>query len=415
MLPILEFIGTQWIEFTLLAAIIVWLIIYLTNNSKKIQIQPFIRFGKFNILSMALVRTGWGLKKMDLWAQKYGEWVKLFGLASIGVGFIGIVANIWLIIDIVKNLIVSPATQQVSLVVPFTTIPGLGYLAFSHWIIAIFILATVHEFAHGIVARAHNIPVNSSGFAVLQIFSIPIVPAAFVEPDEKKFPQRSDVEQYSVLAAGPVSNILLAIPFLLLYLFLFSPLTTTLTEPTGFSFATIVNASPAALVNVTSGTTYNYVNGQLTNSSDIFLRDLWYGTKPGDILTIGVYNYTSQQLITQLQITTNASPDDATKAFIGVAGITDMRNFKPENKPYEALFNWFKDLTRICFTFNLLIGLFNLMPLFITDGGQIVKVFANKLYPKDKKKAARVHTLVCSICLYALLAAFIIPFIFKLF
>jgi len=409
---VLLFIKNQWVEFALLLAVILWLVIYLIKNSKKIEDQPVIRLGKFNILSMAIVRTGWGLKLMDRLAKKYREWIKLFGLIAIGIGFVGLALNLVSIITILKNIFQAPGTAQVSLVLPFTNIPGLGYLAFSHWIIAIIILMCVHEFSHGIVGRANNMTIKSSGLAVLRIFYVPIIPGAFVEQDEKEFAKHSDVERYAMLSAGPVSNIILSILFLLVSLFVFAPLTTHMTEPVGFSFATILADKPAALANVSADMTFNLVNGKLTNDSTELFKQLWYNTNPGDKLTLGYYNYTTGQLDVVKQITTQTSPTDPTAAFAGISGITDVRDFKSQYKPYEKVFNWFKDLFRICFMFNLLIGLINLMPLYITDGGQIVRIFTERLYSKDKVKARRAYHIVCSICLYVLLAAFIVPIFF---
>ena len=90
-------------------------------------------------------------------------------------------------------------------------VPGLGILPFWYWLIAIFVIAVVHEFSHGIVARAHNIPVKHTGLA----FFGPII-GAFVEPDEKKLRAGKDITQYSVYAAGAFSNVILALLALLL-------------------------------------------------------------------------------------------------------------------------------------------------------------------------------------------------------
>src|SRR3989344_8635488 len=110
-----------------------------------------------------------------------------------------------------------------SLVLPGVKIPGLPYLGFWHWIITIFILALVHEFCHGILARLYNLKIKSSGLAILGVL-LPIVPAAFVEPDEKKLFKKKKKEQLSVLAAGPFSNLVLAGIIFLISLFLFMPL-----------------------------------------------------------------------------------------------------------------------------------------------------------------------------------------------
>ena len=99
----------------------------------------------------------------------------------------------------------------------------------------------VHEFSHGVVARAHNVEVKSSGFAVLGIV-LPIIPAAFVEPNEDKLKKEDAIVQYSIFAAGPVSNIFLAIIFFLVMISVFNPIEARLMEPIGFS-ADITNST----------------------------------------------------------------------------------------------------------------------------------------------------------------------------
>ena len=58
------------------------------------------------------------------------------------------------------------AQPPVAPLFPGVKTPGLPVLSFFHWIIAIFILAGVHEFNHGLISRLYNIRVKSSGFAV---------------------------------------------------------------------------------------------------------------------------------------------------------------------------------------------------------------------------------------------------------
>ena len=68
------------------------------------------------------------------------------------------------------NLVTSPVSQPgVALVLPFTNVPGVGYLSFFHWIIAIFLLAIVHEFAHGIVAKNSTENIGSQVFRYRRI------------------------------------------------------------------------------------------------------------------------------------------------------------------------------------------------------------------------------------------------------
>ena len=173
-------------------------------NRKKIEVQAKIIF---------LYRMKWGLKWMDKYSSKYREWVILLGYIGVGAGFVGLVFISYMLIKNLYQLFLVPDTiSGVSLVLPGVEVPGLGILPFWHWIIAIFIIAIVHEFAHGIVARAHNIKVKNTGIVLFG----PII-GAFVEPDEQNLSKQSDIKQYSVLAAGAFSNVLLAIvPLILL-------------------------------------------------------------------------------------------------------------------------------------------------------------------------------------------------------
>ena len=103
---------------------------------------------------------------------------------------------------------------------PGVKMPCLPMLSFLHWIIVIFILASVHEFNHGLISRVYNIKVKSSGFAVFS-FLLPIIPAAFVEPDENQLKKSRNKIQLGVLAAGSYANFITGGIFLLLFLFCF--------------------------------------------------------------------------------------------------------------------------------------------------------------------------------------------------
>ena len=73
---------------------------------------------------------------------------------------------------------------------------------------------------------------GTSGFAFLAVL-LPIIPAAFVEPDEKQLNKSPIYQQLSVFAAGPFSNILLAIIIFLFFSFAFTPLMANVYEPAG--------------------------------------------------------------------------------------------------------------------------------------------------------------------------------------
>ena len=82
---------------------------------------------------------------------------------------------------------------------------------FTYWIIAIAIVAIVHEASHGILARSYNVKIKSTGFGILGPFL-----AFFVEQDDKQMKKAKIFPQLSILAAGVFANILFGIIFFFL-------------------------------------------------------------------------------------------------------------------------------------------------------------------------------------------------------
>jgi membrane-associated protease RseP (regulator of RpoE activity) len=89
---------------------------------------------------------------------------------------------------------------------------GVFYVPFFYWITSIVFIMLVHEFSHGIIARAHKVKISSTGFAFLGAI-IPLVPGAFVEIDESQLAKKSRFAQLSVFAAGPFANIVFGLVF----------------------------------------------------------------------------------------------------------------------------------------------------------------------------------------------------------
>ena len=177
--------GIDFLNFDILSAIIflILMCIFLYIKRDNLVIQSGIKLGKIPILYFLLLKTKIGLKLMDKIAEKYREPVKLFGYIAIGVGFIGMLLVTFMMVFSVVLLFTRPDIENgAALLVPFTTIPGFGYLSFWHFIISIFCIATIHEFAHGVVARAHDITVKNSGTGAMGLI-VPLIPLAFVEPD----------------------------------------------------------------------------------------------------------------------------------------------------------------------------------------------------------------------------------------
>ncbi len=372
-------------------------VFFIAYNWKRIERQAKIIF---------LYRTKLGLRLMDKISQKLREWVILFGYIGMGAGFVGLALISYVLISNLYALITKPeAVSGVSLVLPGVHVPGMGVLPFWYWILAIFAIAIVHEFSHGVVARAHNIPVKNTGL----VFFGPIL-GAFVEPDEKKLRKEQDIVQYSVLAAGSFSNVMLAVVALLFLNFAFMPLQETMVTPSGFSFDNYVNDNlPAAKAGIEPGTVITGINDQKVSNFQEFSDELTF-YRPGESIVV---NTAEKDYAIKLA----ANPDNEKKPFLGVLNIKNEFDIKEQyesgaGKALYVILNWLTGFLRWLFLLSIGIGLFNLLPLPIVDGGRMAQVFLHKL--KGQEKGERLYHKVSLFFLLVLLLNLFYPLLAKL-
>ncbi len=363
---------------------------------KKIQTQAKIIF---------LYRMKWGLKWMDKYSQKFREWIILLGYIGVGGGFIGLIFISFILIKNLFDLFAKPAaTSGVSLVLPGLNVPGLGILPFWDWIIAIFLIAIIHEFAHGIVARAHNVKVKNTGIVLFG----PII-GAFVEPDEQNLRKQKDITQYSILAAGAFSNVLMAIMAILLLSFVFTPIQQDMELPNGFTFASYYGEDfPFQQANIVPGTVITGLDGEATKNFQEFSELLAY-TKPGQEIVINTKDK-------DYQVTLTENPENSRKSFLGIQTISNEVNVKYEQGIGFLIYQTIARLSvflRWLFLLSLGIGLFNLLPLPIVDGGRMAQVFLHKL--KGKEKGEKRYRQISLFFLFILLLNLLFPFLSKLF
>ena len=336
---------------------------------------------------------------MDRISSRFRKAVKIFGYISIVFGFIGMAFMFYIIIANTINLIIKPAVTEggIALVLPFTNIPGIGYLPFIQWLLAIFILAIVHEFSHGIMARAHDLRLKSSGFAFFSVF-IPIIPAAFVEPDEKKLVKKSARVQNSIFAAGPMANILLAGIILLVMLFVMLPIQAKITEPMGFSFDVMNETVPAGKAGLEDGMIIIKFNNKTVTDAYDFINYMYYNSTVDETIYLGTENETYAIVTEKID----------NRSMIGVTNIKNEIKFKERFLAVKDIFLWTFSFLRILGLFNFFIGLFNLLPLGIVDGGRMLKVSLEKVMSKEN--ARKIFVLVSSLALVSILLGLIVQY-----
>ncbi|MBS3172470.1 site-2 protease family protein [Candidatus Woesearchaeota archaeon] len=374
------------------------LTIFLLSNKKKVEVQKVVYY----FIYMIMYRTKWGLKKMDSIAAKLKKHKNALSYTSITIGFIGMALMTFLFLLSVYRYFFVKKEAVVAPLLPGATIPGLPHLSFIHWILAIFILATVHEMCHGIFARMHGIKIKSSGFAIFGII-LPIIPAAFVEQDEKDMEKKSKKAQLAVLSAGTFANFITAGVFFLILALLVSPLTANLMQEQGVVIAGVNEGGPAELAGIKAGEIVTEINGfEVTKLDD--LTNVLNLTEPYEKITLVTENGT-------YYLTLMEHPDGKDYGYMGVS-LGVKADYNPELVEKYGLFQlktlvWFSILIYWIFLTNLMVGLVNLLPMGIVDGGLMFYIALNH-FIKDKKKAKIIFSLV-SVVLLLLLLFFMIP------
>lgn len=158
-------------------------------------------------------------------------------------------------------------------------LPGINPLIpIGYGIVALIAAIVIHEFAHGVLARAQDLKVKSLGILYLVV---PI--GAFVEPDEEELKVSSRRNRMRVYAAGPMSNIVTA----LVLGFVFSAGFVAAATPVedGLGIRLVVPESPAGQAGLEPGMMVTAIGGRATE--DVFaFRDALNATAPGQRIDV---------------------------------------------------------------------------------------------------------------------------------
>ncbi len=166
-----------------------------------------------------LYKTKIGIKFIDYVGKKYERLLKVLQYFSITLGYFLMAGILYLLILTIyeyptKIIKITKAPPIFPLVPYFPRIFGVQEFFppfyFTYFLLSVLIVATVHEFSHGVFARVHRLKIKSTGFAFLGPFI-----GAFVEPDEKRMLKKSKTAQLSILSAGVFANIIIALIFFL--------------------------------------------------------------------------------------------------------------------------------------------------------------------------------------------------------
>lgn len=360
-------------------ALVTILVVLVVYNRKKLSFQRFL-----GVMFVAMYRSKAGLRTMDRLASKYKKVILFLAPFMIGIGFLGMGLVCF---DLLKSIITtlsSAGAPAVGVVLPVQA-KGVFYVPFVFWIISIFAILIVHEGSHGVMARALGMRVKNSGLMVMGAV-LPLIPGAFVEPDEKELVKAPAKKQLAVYAAGPFANIVSALVFFALLSFVFNPVAEVLYADHVVITDMLGENSPAELAGLKPGEAiYNIGGQQIENAEDFSeaIRDRNPGDKVAVVTGGSIYD-----------VTLGENPDSK-KVWFGA--YVEQPIASPSW--YKSAFLWVKDLVFWLFLLNLGVGLFNLVPLGPIDGGRMLLTVLERFAPQKRAHKIWKTVSVCLLCI----------------
>ena len=306
--------------------------------------------------------------------------IRVFADVSVVAGFLMMGFAFWFLLNNLSNFFVEPTEfAELTVLIPGVTLTSVS--AITYFLLSIPIVLVIHEGAHGIVATLEKIKIKTGGFAIfIALF------AGFVEPDEKEFDDARKISKLRVIGAGATSNVIFA--FALGAILLTNPLFALILPepflewfydaPDGVGIISIIEGSGAEKAGLQKNDVITGIDGiAIITPVDFQKADL----KPGDTVTVTVQR--GGQLL-QLPVEIMPSPDDPDKGLVGI--MRDSAFYKPvynfiEWDPQVSMFLlWL-------WMISFFIGIINMLPLPILDGGKFIYTIIEKKASERKINA----------------------------
>ena len=190
-------------------------------------------------------------KKIGEWiykrCQKHTRLIKAYADVGIVVGLLGIGVSVWFLSKGLLRQVLNwvegvSAPASVNIVIPGVHIPGSTvFIPLVEGLIAIAVLAIVHEFAHAAVASAVKLKPKSVALVIMAF-----IPAAGVELDEKKMKQKLGLrDKLRIYAAGSFTNFIIGGIFFALMIGLTFFIMHAYVVPVGMQIVSVENNTAA--------------------------------------------------------------------------------------------------------------------------------------------------------------------------
>lgn len=403
------------------------------------------------------------LAKRKRFLKSYGNFATVFCLIVMILFVILFIWNFIILLGLSPEQRASIPGPEFALVLPgINPILPIDYLIYI--LIAFAVAIIVHEFSHGILTFVGELKIKSMGLLYL---IIPI--GAFVEPDEEQMKKTNIPNRMRIYAVGPLSNFVVFFICLLLFSFIFI---SAVQPGEGLTVYEVYDDSPAFDIGIRKGAIITEFNGTDLSSYDnlderfnqyiLILNE----SQANTTITIS-YIFNKQLFSKNIELTDmyNYIPTNSSKG----KGHTGIYSFVDENKNLNMLKNPFsEDPMRKIFYFialpimgyfdgynpitspftnsykiqgplealpenafwiivnllywiawlNLMVGLFNVLPMMPLDGGFLFNDYIRFTVLKIKKdlstekldKIVRKISLIISLIILFLIIS---PFIFR--
>lgn len=283
-----------------------------------------------------------------------------------------------------------PSSEETTAIAVTPVIPGItvSFQSLPYFLVAIMIGAIVHEFSHGIASRVENVDLKSTGIFIFLVFF-----GAFVEPDETVLISKSRRSIMRIYAAGALANMIAAGVVILILIvpigfpLMISPLYHS--EPSGALVIETIVDNPASQKGMKAGYAIIGINKTPNDYQPISSAGDFHNYSDSSILPYQTLTFHFAGDIETITLQTVPRPDNSSKGFIG---IRTWEYFEPRFIPPTILLNllpyWVLNSFLYIFMINLMLAIFNLLPIPFLDGDKLLAAF---LGPKYKKYSSSIR------------------------
>ena len=299
--------------------------------------------------------------------------IRVFADVSVVAGFLMMGFAFWFLLANISNYFVEPTEfAELTVLIPGVTLTSAS--AILYFLLSIPIVLVVHEGAHGIVATLEKIKIKNGGFAIfIALF------AGFVEPDEEDFDKAKKISRLRVIGAGATSNVIFA--FALGAILLTNPMFAIILpepflgwfyeSPEGVLVLSVIEGGGAEQAGIKENDIISKINDVRIVSPIDFQK---VNLIPGEVVNVTVLR-DGQEIV--FPVTIMPAPEDPERGLVGI-----MRDNNLSFKPIYNYIEWnnpqFSMFLLWLWMISFFIGIINMLPLPILDGGKFIHTIIDK-------------------------------------